>query len=128
MCTAASEAGFVGYSVALMSSLNNGVGIVDVMPGEVDLLNRGCLSTKTGKHDYEAFANLLAQGADGAERGRSNADGATGIPELVLGPTVAEAVKLFANTYLALRVAYFNELYTYCEVRGLDTADVIRGV
>ncbi len=80
MCTAASEAGFVGYSVALMSSLNNGVGIVDVMPGEVDLLNRGCLSTKTGKHDYEAFANLLAQGADGAERGRSNADGVTGIP------------------------------------------------
>ncbi|WP_368284922.1 nucleotide sugar dehydrogenase [Enorma massiliensis] len=76
----------------------------------------------------EAFAHLLAQGADGAERGRSNADGTTGIPELVLGPTEAEAVKLFANTYLALRVAYFNELDTYCEVRGLDTADVIRGV
>ena len=108
MCTAASEAGFVGYSVALMSSLNNGVGIVDVMPGEVDLLNRGCLSMKTGKHDYEASAHLLAQGADEAERGRSNGDGTTGIPELVLGPTEAEAVKLFANTYLALRVAYFN--------------------
>ena len=76
----------------------------------------------------ETFAHLLAQGADGAERGRSNADGTTGIPELVLGPTEAEAVKLFANTYLALRVAYFNELDTYCEVRGLDTADVIRGV
>lgn len=75
-----------------------------------------------------AFAHLLAQGADEAERGRSNADGTTGIPELVLGPTEAEAVKLFANTYLALRVAYFNELDTYCEVRGLDTADVIRGV
>ncbi|WP_019128460.1 nucleotide sugar dehydrogenase [Enorma massiliensis] len=76
----------------------------------------------------EAFARLLAQGADEAERGRANTDGTTGIPELVLGPTEAEAVKLFANTYLALRVAYFNELDTYCEVRGLDTADVIRGV
>ena len=76
----------------------------------------------------ETFAHLLAQGADEVERGRSNADGTTGVPELVLGPTEAEAVKLFANTYLALRVAYFNELDTYCEVRGLDTADVIRGV
>lgn len=76
----------------------------------------------------ETFAHLLAQGADETERDRSNMDGTTGIPELVLGPTEAEAVKLFANTYLALRVAYFNELDTYCEVRGLDTADVIRGV
>ncbi|WP_303213862.1 nucleotide sugar dehydrogenase [uncultured Enorma sp.] len=76
----------------------------------------------------EMFAHLLAQGADEAELSRSNTDGTTGIPELVLGPTEAEAVKLFANTYLALRVAYFNELDTYCEVRGLDTADVIRGV
>ena len=76
----------------------------------------------------ERFAGLLAQGADPAELERVNADGTVGIPELVLGTTEAEAVKLFANTYLALRVAYFNELDTYCEVRGLNTRDVIEGV
>ena len=76
----------------------------------------------------ERFAGLLAQGADPAELERVNADGSKGIPELVLGTTEAEAVKLFANTYLALRVAYFNELDTYCEVRGLNTRDVIDGV
>ncbi len=76
----------------------------------------------------EKFAGLLAQGADPAELDRLNADGSKGIPELVLGTTEAEAVKLFANTYLALRVAYFNELDTYCEVRGLNTRDVIDGV
>ena len=76
----------------------------------------------------ERFAELLAQGADPAEHERTNADGTTGIPRLVLGTTEAEAVKLFANTYLALRVAYFNELDTYCEVRGLNTHDVIDGV
>lgn len=76
----------------------------------------------------ERFARLLAQGADPAELERVNADGTIGIPELVLGTTEAEAVKLFANTYLALRVAYFNELDTYCEVRGLNTRDVIDGV
>lgn len=76
----------------------------------------------------ERFAALLAEGADRAEHNRVNEDGSTGIPELALGLTEAEAVKLFANTYLALRVSYFNELDTYCEVRGLDTADVIRGV
>ena len=76
----------------------------------------------------EHFARLLAQGADPDELERANADGTIGIPELVLGTTEAEAVKLFANTYLALRVAYFNELDTYCEVRGLNTRDVIDGV
>ncbi len=76
----------------------------------------------------ECFARLLAEGADPAEQQRRNADHTSGIPELVLGTTEAEAVKLFANTYLALRVAYFNELDTYCDVRGLETGDVIRGV
>mgnify|MGYP000169935845 CR=1 FL=1 len=69
----------------------------------------------------ECFAGLLAQGADPSEHQRTNADGTIGIPQLVLGTTEAEAVKLFANTYLALRVAYFNELDTYCEEKGLST-------
>ena len=76
----------------------------------------------------ETFAELLAQGAAPAELERANDDGTIGIPRLVLGTTEAEAVKLFANTYLALRVAYFNELDTYCEARGLNTRDVIEGV
>ena len=76
----------------------------------------------------ERFAALLEEGADPAERARRNADGTVGVPRLVLGCTEAEAVKLFANTYLALRVAYFNELDTYCEEKGLSSADVIRGV
>lgn len=74
------------------------------------------------------FAHLLEQGAFAEERGRVNSDGTTGIPVLALGTTEAEAVKLFANTYLALRVAYFNELDTYCEEKGLSTAEVVRGV
>ena len=71
----------------------------------------------------ESFSELLVQGAETGGGLR-----ATDIPVLMMRATEAEAVKLFANTYLALRVSYFNELDTYASVRGLDPSQIIAGV
>lgn len=110
---------------------------IEKFPEENEAISRIADIDKLEKAAH-TFASLLVEGAIGprqddgittcAQHSALNVQQDKGIPTLFMGMKEAEAVKLFANTYLALRVSYFNELDTYAEVKGLDTQSIIKGV